>query len=147
MLTVEQIESGTVIDHIPAGKGLLVLKILGILENNGLKERVAVVINVPSKRMGRKDIVKVEGMFLDEKKVDRVALIAPSATLNIIKGGKVSEKGKVELPSEIVGVFACPNPQCITNQEAAETRFNKTKKGICCHHCERCFSSEELAAR
>jgi len=147
MLTVEQIESGTVIDHIPAGKGLTVLRILGIGEDGGLKNRVAVVINVPSKHMGRKDIVKVEGVFLDEKKVDRVALIAPHATLNIIKGGKVSEKGNVELPSEIVDVFACPNPQCITNHEAAETHFSKTKRGICCHYCERCFSSEELAAR
>jgi len=120
-----------------------VLSVLGIDE--GFKTRVALVMNVPSRRMGRKDIVKVEGIFLDEKKVDRVALIAPSATLNIIKNGKVSGKSKVELPPDITGVFACPNPNCITNHEHVETTFRKTKRGLCCRHCERCFSPDELA--
>ena len=143
MLTVEQIENGTVIDHIPPGKGLAVLTILHIGED--FKGRAALVMNVPSKRMGRKDIVKVEGVFLDEKNVDLVALIAPQATLNIIKGGKVSGKNKVELPTEVSGVFVCPNPKCVTNHEAVETHFTCTKRGVCCRHCERCFTPEELA--
>ncbi|VVC02644.1 Aspartate carbamoyltransferase regulatory chain [Candidatus Burarchaeum australiense] len=143
MLTVEQIESGTVIDHIPQGKGLAVLHILNIGEE--FKGRVALMINVPSKRMGRKDIVKVEGTFIDEKSADRIALIAPKATLNIIKGGKVSEKISVELPKEILGVFVCPNPKCVTNHEQVDTLFTCGARGICCRHCERCFAPEELA--
>lgn len=145
MLSVEQIENGTVIDHIPPFRGLKVLSILGIGENT--KGRVAIVMNVPSKTMGRKDIVKVEGVLLEEKHVDKVALIAPQATLNIIKGGKVSRKDKVELPPSVAGVFACPNPQCITNSEPVETIFTKKNGGLCCRHCERCFSADELAER
>jgi len=143
MLTVEQIDNGTVIDHIPPGKGITVLKILSIDEN--FKGRVALVMNVPSKRTGKKDIVKVEGVFLDEKNVDRVALIAPHATLNIIKGGKVHGKNKVTLPKDVIGVFTCPNPKCVTNHEQAETSFTSEKKGLCCKHCERCFTPEEFA--
>ena len=143
MLTVEQIDQGTVIDHIPQGKGLTVLSILNI--DSEFKGRVALVMNVPSKRMGKKDIVKAEGTFIDEKLANKVALIAPRATLNLIKGGKVIEKRTVELPKEVAGVFACPNPKCVTNHEAVETHFIASKRGLCCRHCERCFSASELA--
>ncbi len=143
MLTVEQIDDGTVIDHIPPGKGLTVLSILSIDEN--FTGRVALVMNVTSKRMGKKDIVKAEGTFLDEKTTNKIALLAPNATVNIIKGGKVVEKNEVELPNEVAGAFVCPNPRCITNSEQTETHFILTKRGLCCKHCERCFSPEELA--
>ncbi|MEM3031276.1 MAG: aspartate carbamoyltransferase regulatory subunit [Candidatus Micrarchaeia archaeon] len=142
-LAVEKIENGTVIDHITAGKGLRVLDILGI--RSGFEGRAALVMNVPSKKMGRKDIVKVEGKFLDEKDVDKIAVIAPQATLNIIRNGEVKEKRAVRLPSFISGVFRCPNPKCVTNFERMSSRFAVERGPMMrCSYCERAFSPDEL---
>jgi len=144
MLTVEEIEKGTVIDHIPSGKGLKVLEILR-LAHESFDGRVALVMNVPSKKLGRKDIVKVEGTFIDEKDANRIALVAPDATINIIKSSRVVEKNKVRLPKELIGIIKCPNPRCITNHERVLTRFSTQKSGIRCQHCERLYTAEELA--
>lgn len=145
-LTVEKIEDGSVIDHITAGYGMRVLNILRIDEKYA--GRVALVMNVPSKRMGKKDIVKIEGKFIDEKTADKIAVIAPQATLNIIKKGGVVSKDQVEIPSRLAGVFKCPNPKCITNAEKIETDFEveKREKGpsMRCAYCERMFAPEEL---
>lgn len=143
MLVVEEIEEGTVIDHILAGRGLRVLEILGIGEN--YRARVALVMNVPSKRMGKKDIVKIEGKFIDEKSANRIAVVAPEASLNIIKEGKVVEKRNVKLPSKLVGVFKCPNSKCITNAEHVETVFGvEPGPKMRCAYCERLFAPDEL---
>ena len=106
-LEVQKINQGTVIDHVTAGAGSRVLQILS--SSYPLKGMAALIINAPSKKFGRKDIVKIEGVFIDEKIANRIALIAPEATMNIIKGGKVSGKNKVELPTDVTGVFVCPN--------------------------------------
>jgi len=143
MLTVEEIDKGTVIDHIPSGKGLKVLELLK-LAHESFEGRVALVMNVPSKKLGRKDIVKVEGTFIDEKDASRIALVAPEATINIIKGGKVAEKNTVRFPKELTGIIKCPNPKCITNHERALTHFHAHKNGIRCMHCERLYTPEEL---
>jgi aspartate carbamoyltransferase regulatory subunit len=144
-LVVEKIESGTVIDHIPAGMGLKVLEILKIDRNYGA--RVALMMNVPSKKIGKKDIVKVEGKTLDDKAVNKIALIAPNATLNIIKNSEVVEKKIVQLPKELRGVSKCPNPQCITNFEPIETLFkieNHAEMKFRCFFCEMAFEAKEL---
>ena len=142
-LTVEKLYDGTVIDHIPAGNGLTVLGILHIDED--YHGRVALVMNVPSKAMGKKDIVKIQGKHIEGKTADKIAVIAPKATLNLIKKGKVVEKRKVTLPEKMVGVFNCPNSKCVTNLEKMQTRFstvggNKYR----CTYCERVFTGEEL---
>ena len=140
-LIVEKIENGTVIDHIPAGMGL---KVLGIL-NIGPGSRTALLMNVPSKRGGGKDIVKISGKQLDEKEVNRIALAAPNATLNIIRGGAVVEKSEVRLPKELRGVAKCPNPNCITNGEKIEQRFVQDEKDkFRCAYCEMQFETKEL---
>lgn len=108
-LIVEKIENGTVIDHIPGGLGLKVLEILKI--DRSYSARVALMMNVPSKRIGKKDILKVEGKTLDDKSVNKIALVAPNATLNIIKNSNVVEKKIVQLPKELRGAFKCPNPE------------------------------------
>ncbi len=145
-LSVEKIEDGSVIDHITAGHGLRVLNILRIDEKYA--GRVALVMNVPSKTMGKKDIVKIEGKFIDEKTADKIAVIAPQATLNIIKKGEVVSKDMVEIPSKLIGVFRCPNPKCITTSEKIETDFEVEKgerePGMRCAYCERKFTPEEL---
>ncbi|MCR3883191.1 aspartate carbamoyltransferase regulatory subunit [Methanotrichaceae archaeon M04Ac] len=112
-LRVTPIGNGTVIDHIPAGQALNVLKILGI--DRTTEATISVLMNVASRRSGRKDVVKVEDRELKEEEVNKISLIAPGATINIIRDRKVVEKRTVDIPDLIVGVLRCPNPSCISN--------------------------------
>jgi aspartate carbamoyltransferase regulatory subunit len=144
-LTVQKISNGTVIDHISAGRGFLVMRILGIAES--YSDRVALLTNVPSKAMGKKDIIKIEGRLIDKKTADRIALLAPQATINHISNANIVSKKLVEIPSQIDGIFKCPNPKCITNAERVTTNFAVEKnQKLRCHHCERLFAAEELVA-
>ncbi len=118
-LLVRRIREGTVIDHITAGRALHVVRLLG-LEGSGYT--MAIVMNVDSRKLGRKDIVKVEGLFLDSDQVKMVSLVAPNATLNIIRDGVVVLKRKVEPPELLEGVIRCPNPTCITRKEGEFVR-------------------------
>lgn len=122
-LRVSKIRDGTVIDHIDAGRALHVLRILGLTGSEGLT--IAVVMNVPSQKLGKKDIVKVEGVALREDQVSKIALIAPSATINIIKDYEVVEKVKVQVPPLIEGLLKCVNPNCVSNQprEPIKSKF------------------------
>lgn len=142
MLKVDVIEKGTVVDHIKPGKGRRVLDILGVEED--YPGMVALVMNVSSKRSGKKDIVKISEKFVDEKVANMIALISPGATINIIEDSKVSKKYVVALPDELKGIGKCPNPNCITNKEAAIKHFKKDMDMYRCHYCERLFSAEEL---
>ncbi len=142
MLKVDEIEMGTVVDHIIAGKGNKVLGILNIGEK--YPHRVALMMHVPSKKGKTKDIVKIEGKLVDQKHANIIALLSPGATINIIQGGKVEKKFQVELPQELLGAGKCPNPNCITNSEETENRFSKEDGGYRCGFCERLFAAEEL---
>ena len=142
MLSVEPIENGTVVDHIRAGKGKKVLDILGIGEETAGK--IALVMNVPSKKLGKKDIVKIADRFVSEEQANLIALISPKSSINIIKNSKVVEKREVQIPDSLMGVGVCPNPNCITNSEPAEKRFTREKEEFRCYYCERVFEAEEL---
>ncbi|MFB6070487.1 MAG: aspartate carbamoyltransferase regulatory subunit [Halanaeroarchaeum sp.] len=134
-LRVSKIENGTVIDHVTAGEALHVLAILDIDGSGG--ETVSLGINVPSERMGRKDIVKVEGRELSQSEVDVLSLIAPDATINIVREYEVRDKHRVERPEEVVGVLQCPNANCITNAgEPVVTRFEVLDDGVRCEYCD-----------
>ena len=137
-LKIPRIKNGTVIDHITAGNAVKVLHILGIPSSTS--SVVSVAINVKSK-LGKKDIVKVENRELDPQEVDKIALIAPKATINIIRDYEVTKKHKVELPDEIIGIVSCSNPTCVSNaKEPVKSRFNVIKKDpprIKCYYCER----------
>jgi aspartate carbamoyltransferase regulatory subunit len=137
-LRVKPIKSGTVIDHIAGGQALNVLKILGI--SGTTDATVSVVMNVESKKLGKKDIVKVEDRELKEDEVNKIALIAPEATINIIRDYNVIEKRNVDLPDEIVGVVRCQNPSCISNTtEPIKSRMLiKAKNPVLlrCTYCE-----------
>ena len=112
-LRVYKIKDGTVIDHIRGGYALDVVNILGI---TGKEKRVmTIAINVPSKRFGVKDIIKIEGKALNAQEVNRIALVAPHASINIIKDYAVVEKLEVKLPKTIEGIIKCANPCCISN--------------------------------
>jgi aspartate carbamoyltransferase regulatory subunit len=134
-LLVRRIKNGTVIDHIDCGEALNVVKILGITGTT--QEALSIATNVQSKNMTRKDIVKLTNRELSKEEVDRIALISPSATINIIRNFKVCEKKGVEIPSQIVGIVRCPNPGCISNtNEPIESKFEVLQKGLRCHYCD-----------
>ena len=138
---VTPIKNGTVIDHITPGMALHVLKIIGI-PDTGVQSTVSVLMRVPSHKEKWKDIVKVEDRELDKSQVDKIALIAPNATINIIRNFNVVEKHHVEAPREVVGLVRCENPSCITNQprEPVKSRFTvvrHTPLELRCHYCDR----------
>jgi aspartate carbamoyltransferase regulatory subunit len=136
-LRVSKIKDGTVIDHIRGGYALDVVKILGI---SGKEKRVmTIAINVPSKRFGAKDIVKIEGKALNSQEVNRIALVAPHASINIIRNYAVVEKLEVKLPKSVEGIVKCVNPCCISNaDEPVGSKFNIESDEpllLKCHYC------------
>jgi len=142
-LRVSKIRNGTVIDHVTGGQALNVLSILGIDGSEGLG--VSVVMNVPSDRLGRKDVVKVEDRELSQSEVDVISLIAPEASINIIREFDVVEKNRVDRPETVVGLLSCPNRNCITNgNEPVETKFDVVEEGVRCTYCGTIIR-EELA--
>jgi aspartate carbamoyltransferase regulatory subunit len=145
-LLVRRIKDGTVIDHIEAGKALLVLRALSITGREG--NVITVALNVPSSKHRKKDIIKVENRFLETSETNKLALIAPRATINIIRDYKLIEKRKVQLPESIVGIFRCPNLKCITNSSEGIRSIidviDKEKVVLECRYCSRTLSIDEL---
>ncbi len=146
-LIVRKIKDGTVIDHIPAGTALTVLRILGITGREGF--RVAVVMNVESRKLGKKDIVKIENVELDKESVDKIAIVAPTATINIVRNYKVVKKFKVSPPKELVGVAKCTNPKCISNKrnEPIKSRLKLVSTNppmYVCAYCGRYVYIEDI---
>ncbi len=139
-LKITPIRNGTVIDHIGNGLALDVLRILGVppLERD---TSVSVALHVRSGKLGWKDIVKVENIELSPRTVNAIALIAPTATISIIREFRVREKRAVDLPPKIVGVLRCPNLNCISNQsEPLESEFDVAERRptvLKCVFCER----------
>ncbi len=143
---VKRIKNGTVIDHITGGQALNVLQIIGVTKEYP-NLVLTVAMNVPSKKMGVKDIVKVEGRELKADEVDKISLISPESSINIIKDYEVQKKKKVSLPETLEGVLACENPNCITNFEKTKTRFAVEEKSpikLRCSYCERTMSEKEI---
>ncbi|WP_049923381.1 aspartate carbamoyltransferase regulatory subunit [Halopiger djelfimassiliensis] len=133
-LRVSKIRSGTVIDHVRGGQALNVLAILGIDGSEG--EEVSIGMNVPSDRLARKDIVKVEGRELSQDEVDVLSLIAPDATINIVRDYEVVEKHRVERPDIVEGVLSCPNRNCITTgDEPVTSGFEVLEEAVRCSYC------------
>lgn len=143
------IKNGTVIDHIATGEALNVLKILGV--NEYMDSTISVGIRVSSqKTSGWKDIIKIEDCELDQNTVDKIALIAPDATISIIRNYYVAEKYKVSQENHVVGLARCCNPNCITNKnEPIETEFeviSRRPTRLRCMYCDRelCNVSDSL---
>ena len=149
-LIVRRIRNGTVIDHIPGGQSLNVLKILGIRGGEGYT--VAMVMNVDSRRLGKKDIMKIEERELAPTEVDRIALIAPEATINTVKNYRVTKKMKVKLPDEIKGILNCTNPNCVSNKyrEPVKPSFivaSRTPTLLICKYCGTYITHDEVVAQ
>ncbi len=142
-IKVNAIKNGTVIDHITAGK---VRKVLDILELDGT-EIVMVGMNLSSKKLNRKDIVKIENKELSRNEVNSIALVAPNATLIIIKDFEVEKKVSLEIPENIENLIVCPNPKCITNSEDIKSKFRLTKDEpvkVRCFYCEKKYLIDEV---
>jgi aspartate carbamoyltransferase regulatory subunit len=145
-LLIRRIKEGTVIDHIKAGQSLRVLGILGITGEEG--NVVSVAMNVSSSKIEKKDVVKVANRFLKTDETDKLALVAPQATVNIIRNYRVSEKRKVELPKVFVGLLKCPNPTCISNMKNEPITptidvVDKDTPLLKCRFCQRLMTSDE----
>ena len=144
-LSVSAIKGGTVIDHIPSNA---TLKVVDILDLKGIKSIISIATNLTSKAMGKKGIIKIGGKNLTKEEVDKIALIAPNATVNIIKNYDVKEKIKVTIPSTINRIIKCSNPNCMTNNEKVTTKFyvlNKNPLKVRCHYCERNMDKEDIS--
>ena len=145
LLKVQPIRNGTVIDHIEAGRGR---KILDILELGNSGTTISLLINVQSKKQKRKDIIKVEDRELDENEIEKLALLSPSARVNIIRNYSVADKKIVDIPKFISDIVQCPNENCICNNERGSTSNfslvdNESIK-IQCTYCGRKIDEENI---
>jgi aspartate carbamoyltransferase regulatory subunit len=146
MLYVAKIKDGTVIDHITAGHAMDVARILGIAGRSNAV--VTIAMNVTSKNLGKKDMVKIEGRELNPEEVDKIALLAPHATINIIRNYKVIEKKEVKLPKIIKGIIKCANPACVSNSnEPVQPKFyveSEDPLSVKCHYCGYIMEKQDI---
>ncbi len=145
-LMVRRIKEGTVIDHIDEGRGLQVLDALRIDGKDG--SLITIALNVPSGKFKKKDIIKVENKFLKDDDTNKLAVIVPNATINIIKNYKLVEKRRVALPNEVDRIFRCSNLECITNStehiESIMDVMDKEGRVLKCRYCSRVLDVNKL---
>lgn len=134
-MTIDSIKNGIVIDHIPAGKSMALYRYLNL---DTVECSVAILKNVTSEKLGRKDIIKIDEII--DLNWDVLGYLAPDCTVNIIRNGANVEKRHLQLPEQLVGVIECKNPRCITTIEQELTHIFKLtdrKKGVYrCIYCE-----------
>ncbi len=143
-LSVSAIQNGTVIDHIPADT---LFKVIQILRLDRIENQITFGTNLESKKLGRKAIIKISGIYFEDADINRIALVAPEAKLNIIKDYEVVEKRVVVVPDNISGIAKCMNPKCITNFESVTTRFKVVSKkhvALKCHYCDKITTQDNL---
>ena len=146
-LVVQALKNGTVIDHIPADK---LFKVFAILQLDALPNQITIGNNLDSHKLGKEGIIKISDKFFEQQEVNKIALIAPNAKINIIKNYEVVEKVELAIPDEIIDIMQCINPMCITNKENVPTHFyfiDKKKRLAQCHYCERIIKEEDLTLK
>ncbi len=147
MLMIPKIKLGIVIDHIPAGDGVKILEIISRYEE--MKDvPITLGINYDSKKMGRKDLIKLQIEFLAPEIIQHISIVVPGVTIKAIKNYEVYSKVKVQAPKVIKNLLLCKNPNCITNLEKeSDTLFeavDDASKQVKCAYCERIFDLSEL---
>ena len=134
-MRIEAIKNGLVIDHIEAGKAM---ELVGLLRLDELECPIAIIKNAPSKRLGKKDIIKIDSAI--ELNTDILGYIDPNITVNIIKNGEIAEKKHVELPQMLKNVISCKNPRCISSCEQELPQIfkltDKENRVYRCLYCE-----------
>ena len=144
-LKVSAIKNGTVLDHIPADQLFKVIDILGL---SSINNQVTFGTNLDSKLLGKKAIIKIADKFFEDDEINKIALIAPQAKINIIQNFEVVEKRELKVPSIIKGIVKCMNPVCVTNHQPIETLFTTVYKNqemqLLCHYCEKATDKNNL---
>lgn len=143
-LIVSAIKNGTVIDHIPA-KNLF--KVISILSLDQIDTQITFGTNLESKKLGSKAIIKIADKYFLDEEINKIALVAPQAKLNIIRDYEVVEKRVVEVPDSFVGIVKCVNPKCITNYENVTTKFtvvSKSDVALKCNYCEKITQQDQM---
>ncbi len=134
-MRVDEIKNGIVIDHITAGRAMQIYTLLGL---DNIESTVAVLQNAPSKKMGKKDIIKIDCIM--DINFDVLGFISPNITVDIVRGGTVVEKKHINLPDELTDILHCKNPRCITSTEQDihhVFRLTDREKGIYrCVYCD-----------
>lgn len=132
---IDSIKNGIVIDHITAGNGMTIYRLLGL---DSLDCSVALIKNAPSAKLGKKDIIKIDSDF--DVNTDILGYVDPGVTVNVIRGGKLSEKKTIELPDRLVNVLVCKNPRCISSIEQELPQIfrltNREQRVYRCEYCE-----------
>ena len=145
-LMVAAIKNGTVIDHIPSGKLFEVVSLLRLAEVQ--TGSIMIGCNLASGKMGTKSIIKIADKFFEDEELNKLALIAPKATVNVIRGFQVIEKKKLVMPKEIIGIAKCKNPKCVTNHQPIKTKFTTIEHGnsvsLLCSYCEKITDSKHI---
>lgn len=139
-----RLTDGTVVDHLPVGTAMRALALLGLPREGP----VTIGMNVPSTRHGRKDILRVEGLVLRKRELDRLALLGRQVTVSIVERGAVVKKQVLQVPPKVEGILSCANPTCITRAEPVRTVFHREGEypyRFRCHHCERVMGSEGVS--
>lgn len=143
-LKVSAIKNGTVIDHIPPRNLFKVISILGL---DKVENQITFGTNLESKKLGKKAIIKISDVYFLDDEINKIALVAPEAKLNIIRDYQVIEKKVVEVPDKIVGIVKCFNPKCITNHENIVTKFivaSKKDVSLKCCYCEKITYQDQI---
>jgi aspartate carbamoyltransferase regulatory subunit len=138
-LIVSAISNGTVIDHIQAGNTFRVFRILG-LENTD--HQVYFGTNLTSSKYGKKGLIKISDKFFEKEDINKIALVAPTATLIEIRDYEVVKKELVSTPETVENIVKCFNPKCVTNNQKVSTKFrvisdHKGNMKLSCHYCEK----------
>ncbi len=150
-LKIDRIHKGTVIDHIDAGYAITILSLTGLDESPDL---MTIGVNVYSKKHGKKDIIKIEGVFLNEIQMQKISILSPNASISLIDKYKVIEKKKVSIPRIIKKLIVCVNKTCISNSELASggrepidyefTVLEERPLKIQCVYCDRIYKLDEI---
>ena len=146
-MAVAALKNGIVIDHIPCASLFKVVNLLGL---DKMESSVTIGNNLDSGSMTRKGIIKIADIELPEDTLNRIAVIAPNAVINIIRDYEVVKKHSVTLPDELIDFVHCNNPKCISNNEPMRTHFHVVDKlhtTLRCHYCERIVTHDEITLK
>ena len=140
-IRIKPIQKGTVIDHLNQGAAYKIIEVLDLTDYT-----VTAAMNVESRKMGKKDIIFIEGKELNETELEKIALIGKGATVNTIKGQGKNKKFQLDYPKKVEGIIKCINPKCITNEEKIPGKFKiSTKPLMCkCDYCETRMNENEI---
>lgn len=145
ILEVSAIENGTVIDHIPASS---LFKVISLLRLDTAPNQVTFGMNLKSKKLGKKAIIKISDTYCEDTEISYLALVAPTARISIIKNYEIVDKRQIEAPTDVQGFVKCANPMCITNHEPITTHFTvhdlNGELSLRCRYCEKTTNQEQI---